>query len=572
MAAQNLKPSTIVSVDLGTTFSSVAWASTTSPESVNVLRDWPSPEGRVDASRVPTKLTLRGKWGFDIPFDVPQDEVKQWFKLGLYPWVNSAPPLAQAFLMKNTSPEALTKKYLTELLAYAKEQLHSASLPDSYEYVVTVPAVWSDESKEKTRTAFVNSMQEAGLREGTVHLLSEPEAAAIHVLSKWSESSGMAREIIKPGNTFVVCDAGGGTVDLITYTVTNVNPLEVKEASPGGGDMAGSAQLNMRFEAYLETILLRVPEFRAMTDRMRKTAIHKAMTEFETTTKRDFTKNSGTCELPISLPDDDKAGIKDGRLKIKSEHLEAHFKPTVSAIVHQVQQQIWESSAPIKAVVLVGGFSNSLYLYNELRAAVDPRIAFFHPSEPELAVTYGAIKKGLSLADPAGLTKIKVTSRKARHHIGERRDMCFNQKMFASLEHKKYWDGYSGYYRVSAMQWFYKRGDDLDENKSISFPFYYQQLVEKGWFSKLVNTIRMDRNDRAPVLDVDGKVKNLCILSADVSKIPEAERPQKKGKDGELYYILNGDIKVTHRSADMEYVLYLGGKRYDDIKITYDYY
>jgi hypothetical protein len=55
------------------------------------------------------------------------------------------------------------------------------------------------------------------------------------------------------GDTFVVCDAGGGTVDLISYTVTKLDPfIEVKEAAPGSGGLCGSTFINGRFKEYLE--------------------------------------------------------------------------------------------------------------------------------------------------------------------------------------------------------------------------------------------------------------------------------------------------------------------------------
>lgn len=40
------------------------------------------------------------------------------------------------------------------------------------------------------------------------------------------------------GDAFVVCDAGGGTVDLISYEVQGVLPeLQVKEMVPGLGEL-----------------------------------------------------------------------------------------------------------------------------------------------------------------------------------------------------------------------------------------------------------------------------------------------------------------------------------------------
>ena len=79
-----------------------------------------------------------------------------------------------------------------------------------------------------------------------LQIVSEPEAAAIYVLKAMDPHDVMV------GDTFVLCDAGGGTVDLISYTVTSLNPiLEVDEAAPGTGGVCGSTFLNRRFEEYL---------------------------------------------------------------------------------------------------------------------------------------------------------------------------------------------------------------------------------------------------------------------------------------------------------------------------------
>lgn len=54
------------------------------------------------------------------------------------------------------------------------------------------------------------------------------------------------------GDSFVLCDAGGGTVDLISYTITQLQPkLSIVEASPGTGGLCGSTFLNRRFAEFL---------------------------------------------------------------------------------------------------------------------------------------------------------------------------------------------------------------------------------------------------------------------------------------------------------------------------------
>lgn len=57
---------------------------------------------------------------------------------------------------------------------------------------------------------------------------------------------------LKIGESFVLCDAGGGTVDLISYTITDLKPiLKVREAAPGSGGLCGSTFLNKRFGEFL---------------------------------------------------------------------------------------------------------------------------------------------------------------------------------------------------------------------------------------------------------------------------------------------------------------------------------
>jgi hypothetical protein len=57
------------------------------------------------------------------------------------------------------------------------------------------------------------------------------EAAATHALA------GLDPHSLNIGDSFVLCDAGGGTVDLIAYTFTQLQPvLQVKEAAAGRAD------------------------------------------------------------------------------------------------------------------------------------------------------------------------------------------------------------------------------------------------------------------------------------------------------------------------------------------------
>ncbi len=69
------------------------------------------------------------------------------------------------------------------------------------QYVLTVPAIWPDGAKNATRRC----AKDAGMG-NDILMISEPEAAAIYALER-ERAEGLVA-----GDTFVLCDAGGGSV------------------------------------------------------------------------------------------------------------------------------------------------------------------------------------------------------------------------------------------------------------------------------------------------------------------------------------------------------------------------
>lgn len=97
------------------------------------------------------------------------------------------------------------------------------------EFVITVPAMWSDKAKAKT----LECAEKAGFGDASkIRIISEPEAAAIHSLRKANPHG------FRVGDTIVICDAGGGTVDLIAFPILELEPnLQLKEEAPGDGSL-----------------------------------------------------------------------------------------------------------------------------------------------------------------------------------------------------------------------------------------------------------------------------------------------------------------------------------------------
>ena len=67
------------------------------------------------------------------------------------------------------------------------------------EWVLTVPAVWSDSAKNAT----LQAAERAGMGKAkNLKLISEPEAAAVYTLKAIQPNN------LNVGDNFVVCDAG----------------------------------------------------------------------------------------------------------------------------------------------------------------------------------------------------------------------------------------------------------------------------------------------------------------------------------------------------------------------------
>ena len=107
------------------------------------------------------------------------------------------------------TPERITTEYLRALRCHTEHILLRSVLEPIFrstqrEYVITVPAVWTEKARDLTAKCAVS----AGMgSEDKLHIVSEPEAAAMYAISRFREINTGGLEV---GDTFVLCDAGGG--------------------------------------------------------------------------------------------------------------------------------------------------------------------------------------------------------------------------------------------------------------------------------------------------------------------------------------------------------------------------
>ncbi|KAK5467274.1 hypothetical protein LTS15_000246 [Exophiala xenobiotica] len=422
--------SIVVAVDYGTTFSGVAWAQSArltdaQPDIQTTIIQWPDTEGSLEGAtsdKVPTELAGHGrnrKWGFGIADDASRH---QWFKLGLDPTQES--DVVSYLTLNYPDPKALppsydssreavvlTTDYLRCLRRHTSKILR-LRLGDGVvdttliRYIITVPAIWDDAAKARTQ----HCAQSAGMGED-IRVISEPEAAVVHALDALDPHN------LIPGDTFVLCDAGGGTVDLISYSVVSLNPkVQIREAVAGSGAACGSTFLNRIFRQYLEK------EF-GDSEGYGDDTLEEALSDFENNAKRKFTGDGNVIVRVTGLADDPARGVKRGKLTLTSEKMQALFEPIMSTITTLVKNQL-KHTKQAKAVILVGGFGGSPYLRKTIQKVVG-NVEVLQPAHGWTAVVRGALKRALN-EDAPDTCRIQLALRVARKACGIRVDRPFN--------------------------------------------------------------------------------------------------------------------------------------------------
>ncbi|KAI8070101.1 hypothetical protein BDF21DRAFT_439795 [Thamnidium elegans] len=277
----------------------------------------------------------------------------QYFKLALISQEMKLPP--------NKTHVQVIADYLRRFHDYVYEELLKTFLlkdyrQHQYRYCLTVPAIWSDETKAYMREAAI----EAGLiqQDDPLHrleLISEPEAAAAYCENKYNSWN------LTDGDIFMIVDAGGGTVDLITYMIEDSTPPRtLREVTHGNGAMCGSAFIDQNMKKLIRSKLLSKDMPSCMFEMMMDTFIER---------------------------------IKDNHMIFTFIELrDKVFNPVLKNVIKLVKEQLMQVDQSIEAIFLVGGFGCSEYLYDILKlefSQVVKEIAM--PPRGELAVAQGAV-------------------------------------------------------------------------------------------------------------------------------------------------------------------------------------
>ncbi|SPO06110.1 related to hsp70 protein [Cephalotrichum gorgonifer] len=304
--------------------------------------------------------------------------------------------------------------FLTSLLRHTKAQLEEEiTYDETYrtEVVISVPTIWTQRACRVMQTAMGKAIQRAAFKGVDVQnssiknlfIVSEPEAAAAYVLA--------TDQYIQHGDTFVLLDAGGGTVDANTYTVTSTSPLSlVREVDTPGGGLFGSSYVNQEFSDMLRELLATETYLDDENNGTIRGHVERIIVnEFEYRMKRSFdmykAKGNKSFDIP-GLRDNPVKGFKNGSIKVHVDKIKKAFQGCLEGIAGIMEEQIEAARAEgvsVDSVILIGGFGASPSLYGYLKERLErycrrhgSHIKLKKPKDTATAVASGAVLRAIN--------------------------------------------------------------------------------------------------------------------------------------------------------------------------------
>ncbi|KIX07783.1 uncharacterized protein Z518_02437 [Rhinocladiella mackenziei CBS 650.93] len=554
----------VIAIDYGTTFTGVAFCHRdlgTLPvlQAIHLITDWPGQRLNATNEKVPSQIAYFDggfEWGNRIR---PRTRREAWTKLLLDE--KETRKLAVDLLTGNNNDDGSPPPYpgkppveiAGDFLSGVKKHLED-SLKTRYgkiaslferDIVITVPAVWSDRAKDLTCQA----VSRAGFHDAntTISIITEPEAAAIYALKEMREGPFSH---ISVGDNFIVCDAGGGTVDLISYKVDSIAPaFKVTEAALWLKRKLG----DKNFKKIKEDKLL---------------AGSKLMTDFEFI-KAAFCGDN--LQFYISLPhevgivDDEELGIADQEVRLGPDDVQSIFDPCVHRVLTLIDGQINEVTSKggkVKYVLLVGGFGMSDYLYRRIKDHCGKAsIEAIRPTHPWSAVVRGALLQRL---DTPSQNLVQV--RLCRRYYGTSVLELFDKDRHSEADMFMY-PNTNDIYAKGCMKWLLSKGDALPISKRKKAFINVSDIFRKDEPRISHATLWAYDGDNPPLREKDGPYK-VCVLAADLSNVPE-DKFEKAGKEGDEMAIVTFKIEITIEDSMFEFRILFDDQEYGSVRGEY---
>ncbi|KAG9103549.1 hypothetical protein FRC06_010034 [Ceratobasidium sp. 370] len=380
----------VIGIDIGTTQSGVAFAYLQEGADQVIYRvtRWPGQEAQSQQSKIPSLVWYNSNneavsFGAEALSPQAEDDAEdqgwklaKYFKLHLHPDdMKAKHDLKLEALPVGVTLQKVYSDFMGYLLrqtqAYFEERiLDGKQIWETYrptmEIVLAHPNGWGIREQAFLRSAAI----EAGMADATsaptqIRFVTEAEASVHFCIYHTNLGS-----CLQPGTNFVVCDAGGSTVDTTLYTVISARPvLKLEEKRASACVQAGAIFVDSEAEKYLRTTLRNAQVSEEDIEEYTKTGIK----DFESFAKRAFGDPTADSSISIAHSRFNNSSLRTrrGRMTLPGSTMKSFFDVCSREIMGSVDQQIDGLTVPY--ILLVGGFGDSPFLRREFKSRYEPK-------------------------------------------------------------------------------------------------------------------------------------------------------------------------------------------------------
>ncbi|KAJ4469075.1 hypothetical protein C8J55DRAFT_460555 [Lentinula edodes] len=335
----------------------------------------------------------------------------------------------------------------------------------------------------------------------------------------------------------IIVDAGGGTIDLSAYSVSNADTNAFEEISRSECCFAGSIFVTKESRVYFED-KLQGTRFEEDVPRITECFDQTTKLQFRDSDEPSYVKFGGLRDREPNLD------IRSGQMKIPGTIVARFFQPSVNAMLKAVVEQRREARKAITTLLLVGGFAASPFMFTKLKDDLGQLGLSIH--RPDTHVNKAVADGGVSF-----YLDHFVSSRVARYSYGIE---CSTIYQASNPEHRRrgFYNSIEGTCRVkNCFSLILRKGVQVMEVQEFrnSFTRYTHHRLQS-----MTKTILEYRGiDKDPSwIDVDYNMySTACIVTADTSKISATLVP-RRNPTGYEYFQLNFDVVLLFGLTELK--------------------
>ncbi|XP_030905853.1 heat shock 70 kDa protein 12A-like isoform X1 [Melopsittacus undulatus] len=417
----------VIAIDFGTSFSGYCFSLSSGADQIRQVY-WGAEYG-FKTPKTPTCILFNQKkefkkFGYDAVMkykSLPSSEADNWyffqnFKMKLY----NTKVTSDMGLKASNGKMLPALKVFSESLRYLKDHalntIQEASFETVYSneeitWVITVPAIWSAAARQFMRLA----AKEAGLISDMISekliIALESEAASLWCKQLPKEgfmttSSDKKKFEDSPGIQYIVVDCGGGTIDITVHEIQENHYLKELHRASGGG--WGGNRVDQNFIDFLREIFVdgvwNEYEEKYSTElqhMMYSFGLQKCSASREDVYIRCYYNLTKLAERKKNISQffNKHNGVVwcDGVFMVTYEKMKTFFNYSIRNIIHTLRVILDKPEmAMVQYILLVGGFSSSIILRDEISEAFSEKYHILCPLDAQAAIVKGAVLFGVN--------------------------------------------------------------------------------------------------------------------------------------------------------------------------------